>query len=79
VEHALEKTNSLYQESISVLVHYGVTSEEAVTMNLTADDIEDDMIFKSQQLSNNKLCSPVPKQTAEIAAKLRLFLRALQD
>ena len=48
-------------------------------MKLAADDIQDVMISKSQQLSNNKTDSSVPKHTADIAAKLRLSVQALED
>ena len=45
-------------------------------MNITADDMQDAMVSKSQQLCNDKTGL---SQTAGIAAKLRLFLWALQE
>ena len=79
VEEALKKTHSFYREFMKVVKHYGVMSEHAATMKFAADYIQDAMISKSQQLSNNKTGSSVPKHTSGIAVKLRLFLLALED
>ena len=74
MEGELGNTRSFYRESTIVVVHNGVTLEIAATKKLTVDDIQDAMISKSQQLSNNKTGSSVPKHTADIAAMLILFL-----
>ena len=74
-----EQPDSVFRQKTRIKMYYGVTEKEAKKMGIGADEVIQQCIAKSVELSEHKTNSSVPPESVGIAANLGYFIDAVRE